>query len=136
MNRYGNDTNAHDTTSDEKPLGMVGQPTPKRPKSKAARAAKDMITGDILDNKSLRRWYPLILYCILLIFIYIGHNFNFQRLQRLEIQQSLELNNERSRAIVFSSMRLNASRHSRITEEIERRGLQLQESTAPPKTIE
>lgn len=95
-----------------------------------------MITGDILDNKSLRRWYPLILYCILLIFIYIGHNFNFQRLQRLEIQQSLELNNERSRAIVFSSMRLNASRHSRITEEIERRGLQLQESTAPPKTIE
>ena len=47
----------------------------------------------------------------------------------------MELNNERSRAMVFSSMRMNASRHSRIVEEIERRGLNLEESTVPPKTV-
>lgn len=86
-------------------------------------------------DSGLRRWYPLALYCILLVFLYIGHVFNFQRLQRLEIQQRMELNNERSRSMVFSSMRMNASRHSRIVEEIERRGLKLEESTVPPKTV-
>jgi hypothetical protein len=88
-----------------------------------------------MGDSRLRRWYPLALYCILLVFLYIGHVFNFQRLQRLEIQQRMELNNERSRSMVFSSMRMNASRHSRIVEEIERRGLKLEESTVPPKTV-
>ena len=105
-------------TGDEKPIGAVGQ-RERRPKSRAARAAQDVITGDF----------------ILLVFLYIGHVFNFQRLQRLEIQQRMELNNERSRSMVFSSMRMNASRHSRIVEEIERRGLKLEESTVPPKTV-
>ena len=107
-------------TGDEKPIGAVGQ-RERRPKSRAARAAQDVITGDFMGDSRLRRWYPLALYCILLVFLYIGHVFNFQRLQRLEIQQRMELNNERSRSMVFSSMRMNASRHSRIVEEIERR---------------
>ena len=121
---------------DEKPLGRVGQREERQPKSKAARTAREVITGDILDNKRLRRWYPLVLYCIFLVFLYIGHTFNYQRLQRLEIQQRMELNKERSRAMVFSSMRMNASRHSRIIEEIQRRGIRLEESTSPPKTVE
>lgn len=129
------DTPRH-TNPDEKPLGRVGQRPPRQPKSKAARTAREVITGDILDNERLRRWYPLTLYCIFLVFLYIGHTFNFQRLQRLEIQQRMELNEERSRAMVFSSMRMNASRHSRIMEEIQRRGIKLQESTSPPKTVE
>ena len=88
-----------------------------------------------MGDSRFRRWYPLACYCILLVFLYIAHTFNFQRLQRSEIQQRMELNNERSRAMVFSSMRMNASRHSRILEEIQRRGLNLEESTVPPKTV-
>lgn len=119
---------------DEKPLGVVGQKE-RRHASRAARAAKNVITGDFMVDSRLRRWYPLAMYCILLVFLYIGHNFNFQRLQRLEIQQRMELNDERSRSMVFSSMRMNASRHSRIAEEIKRRGLPLEESTVPPKIV-
>lgn len=121
---------------DEKPMGKIGLPQPRQPKSKAARTAHDIVTGDILKNTQLRSRYPIVMYCIFLVFLYIGHNFNFQRLQRLEIQQRMELNNERSRSMVFSSMRLNASRHSRITEEMTERGLQLKESTMPPKKVE
>ena len=79
-------------TGDEKPIGAVGQ-RERRPKSRAARAAQDVITGDFMGDSRLRRWYPLALYCILLVFLYIGHVFNFQRLQSLEIQQRMELNN-------------------------------------------
>lgn len=132
-NEYGTRTD-EGRAGDEKPLGPVGQPE-RRPKSRAARAAQDVITGDFMGDRRLRRWYPLALYCILLVFLYIGHVFNFQRLQRLEIRQRMELNNERSRSMVFSSMRMNASRHSRIVEEIRRRGLPLEESTSPPKTV-
>ena len=120
---------------DRKPPGLVGQEEQKQPRSKAARAAREVITGDFMGDSRFRRWYPLACYCILLVFLYIAHTFNFQRLQRSEIQQRMELNNERSRAMVFSSMRMNASRHSRIVEEIERRGLNLEESTVPPKTV-
>ena len=121
-------------TGDEKPIGAVGQ-RERRPKSRAARAAQDVITGDFMGDSRLRRWYPLALYCILLVFLYIGHVFNFQRLQRLEIQQRMELNNDRSWSMGLSAMRRNAPRHSRIVEEIERRGLKLEESTVPPKTV-
>ncbi len=136
MERHDDNTTSARTahTGDEKPLGAVGQKE-RRPKSRAARAAQDVITGDFMGYSRLRRWYPLALYCILLVFLYIGHVFNFQRLQRLEIQQRMELNNERSRSMVFSSMRMNASRHSHIVEEIRRRGLSLEESTIPPKNV-
>ena len=57
-------------TGDEKPIGAVGQ-RERRPKSRAARAAQDVITGDFMGDSRLRRWYPLALYCILLVFLYI-----------------------------------------------------------------
>lgn len=120
---------------DEKPLGKLIQDDERKPKSKAAKAARNVITGDFMGDSRFRKWYPLALYCILLIFLYIGHNFNFQRLQRMEIRQRMELNNERSRSMVFSSMRMNASRHSRIIDEINRRGIPLEESTMPPKIV-
>ena len=119
---------------DEKPLGAIAS-RDRRPKNRAARTAQDVITGDFMGYKRLRRWYPLALYCILLVFLYIGHTFYFQRLQRLEIQQRMLLNEERSRAMVFSSMRMNASRHSHIVAEIERRGLKLEESEIPPVKV-
>lgn len=121
--------------ADQKPVGRstVRQ---KEDKSKVARNVSDVITGDILTNQRLRRWYPLILWCILLVFVYIGVHFKYQRLQRIEIQERILLNEERSRAVIFSSMRMNASRHSRIVDEVQRRGLPLEESTVPPKIIE
>lgn len=92
-----------------------------------------IITGDAL--LWLKRWYPLAIYCCLLIFFYISHHFYHQRLQREEIASRLELNEERSRAVVFSSIRENNSRPSYILREVKARGLDLEESTVPPKKL-
>lgn len=114
---------------DEKPVGK----STVRPRRRST--VNDVITGDIIQNEKIRQWYPFMLWIVLLIFIYIGINFRHQKLQRLEIQQRIQLNEERSRAVIFSSMRMNASRHSRITDEIKRRGIPLEESTVPPKKL-
>ena len=91
--------------------------------------------GDYLYGRRVRKYYPLLLYCCLLILIYIAYVFYYQRTQRLEIAQKIALQEERSRALVYQSLRMNASRHSTITEEIEKRGIDLQDSPVPPKTI-
>ncbi len=116
---------------DEKPAGRATPPKPRAPMSKAG----NVITGNFMNDKKVRRWYPLALWCCLLVFLYIAQHFNYQRLQRLEIQKRMELNEERSRSVVFSSMRMNSSRHSRIVEEVEKRGLPLEESQIPPKIV-
>lgn len=126
--------NKNTATKDEKPIGR-STAAKRAPKSRAKQGVSDVITGDILASERLRKRYPLVLWCVVLVFVYIGVTFYHQRLQRLEIRQRIELNEERSRAIIFSSMRVNASRHSRITEEVAKRGLQLEESTVPPKVI-
>lgn len=119
----------HTQLNDEKPIGKVPKKTsPKSP-------VKTAISGEFFINSKLRKWYPTLLYCILLMFLYIGYNFNFRRLQRLEIRQRIELDNERSRAMVYSSMRMNAARHSKISEEINRRNINIKESSVPPKAI-
>ena len=91
------------------------------------------VTGDFLLG--LKRWYPLAIWCCLLIFISIAQNFYFQSLQNEEISTRLELNRERSRAVVFSSMRLTTSRPSYIIEQVKERGIPLEESTVPPKKL-
>lgn len=91
------------------------------------------ITGDIL--LWWRKWYPLAIYCCLLVFAYIVLNFHHQRLQREEISARLELNKERSRAVVFSSIRMNNSRPSYIMEQVRERGIELEESQQPPKKL-
>ena len=123
--------------TDEKPIGQTATPDkPEKERSKVARNVSDVITGDILFNDKLKRLYPYLLYAIFLVFLYIAHNFRYQRLQREEIAQKIALQEERSRSVIFLSMRMNASRHSYILRQIKQRGIDLTESTRPPYKIE
>ena len=54
--------NYNNSDVDEKPLGEVGI-RQKEPRGKAARAARDVITGDFMGSSRFRRWYPFALYC-------------------------------------------------------------------------
>ena len=110
----------------------------KKPKSGGAKKRKATVVAPIITGDALlwlKRWYPLAIYCCLLVFIYISHHFYHQRLQREEIARRLELNEERSRAVVFSSIRETNSRPSYILREVKSRGLDLEESTEPPKKL-
>lgn len=132
--RYDNE-NGIGPAEDVKPLGEVA-PRRRAPKSKAAQGFEEVLTGDILTNRRIRRWYPVALYAVGLIFVFIAYSFWYQYRQRTEIQVRMEMNAERSRSMVFSSLRMNASRHSNIVNEVRRRGLKLEESTVPPKKVE
>lgn len=109
--------------------------TKKGKKSKKSLPGK-IITGEIFEENKVRSHYPFALYCCVLIVAYIAYVFHYQHLQRTEIGVKIELQEERSRAMVFSSMRMNVSRHSNIISEIENRGLNLIESSTPPKIID
>ncbi len=100
------------------------------------RLPRKIITGEIFEESRVRSHYPFALYCCLLVVAYIGYVFHYQHLQREEIKVRTQLQEERSRSMVFESMRMNASRHSNILSEVERRGLKLEESETPPKIIE
>ena len=93
------------------------------------------VSGDYLNESKFSKNYPLILYCCILILGYIAYVFYYQRTQRLEIAQRTALQEERSRAMVYQSLRMNASRHSTIIDEIKKRGIDLHNSPTPPKTI-
>lgn len=116
---------------DEKPAGRATPPKQSAPIGKTGK----FMTGSILKDKRVVRWYPLALWCCGLVFVYIALHFNYQKLQRQEIRKRMELNDERLRSVVFSSMRMEASRHSRIVEEVKERGLPLEEPQVPPKMV-
>ena len=90
--------------------------TKKGKKSKKSLPGK-IITGEIFEENKVRSHYPFALYCCVLIVAYIAYVFHYQHLQRTEIGVKIELQEERSRAMVFSSMRMNVSRHSNIISE-------------------
>lgn len=117
---------------DEKPTGKV---KPSEINASQKRTSKSIFSGDVLYNESIRRHYPFMLYCCLLILLYMGFIFTCQRTQREEIACRIELQRERSKALLYSSERLDATRHGNITEEIKRRGLNLKEWNTPPMVI-
>lgn len=137
------ETDNYDNAELEGPQGDVKPPLsrsepvrePRKRERKVAKQVGGVVSGDILASARFRRFYPVALYVSVLVFAYILHIYNFQRLQRMELARRIELNEQRSRAVVFSSMRMNASRHSNIIQEIERRGLGLRESVTPPKYV-
>ena len=127
--------NGRQTTAprrDEKPVGAV---KPSAINEAGRRSSKSIFSGDVLYNESVRRHYPFMLYCCLLILLYMGYIFTCQRTQREEISCRIELQRERSKALLLSSERLEATRHGNITEEIKRRGLNLKEWNTPPTVI-
>ena len=117
---------------DEKPMGAV---KPSSIDEARRRSSKSIFSGDVLYNESVRRHYPFMLYCCLLILLYMGYVFTCQRTQREEIACRIELQRERSKALLYSSERLEATRHNNIVEEIKRRGLDLREWNTPPAVI-
>ncbi len=117
---------------DEKPVGAV---RPSAINESGRRSSKSIFSGDVLYSKSVRRHYPFMLYCCLLILLYMGYVFNCQRVQREEITCRIELQRTRSKALLYSSERLGATRYNNIVEEIEKRKIGIKQWNEPPKVI-
>ena len=117
---------------DEKPLGAV---KPSKINEAKKRSSKRIISGEVLYSKSVKRHYPFMLYCTLLILLYMGFVFQGQRVQREEIECRIELQRRRARSLIYSSERIEATRHSNIQNEITKRGIKIKEWPTPPHVI-
>lgn len=118
--------------ADRKPTGAV---QPSHLHEAKRHASQGFFSGDVLYRQSVRRHYPFALYCCLLILLYMGYIFTCQRTQRQEISCRITLQRERSKALLISSERLEASRHNNIIEEIESRGIDIRQWNQTPTII-
>ena len=119
---------------DEKPRGAVA-PSPAHKEEKPKGAVRKVLSGDVLYNPRTARYYPFLLYCTLLILLYMGFVFQGQRVQREEIECRIELQRIRARSLIYSSERIEATRHSNIQNEITKRGIKIKEWPTPPHII-
>lgn len=118
---------------DIKPTGMVQPDAAHRPRRKGA--VKKVLSGEALVSSPAKKHYTFALYVCLLIILYMGYIFNSHRLQREQIECRIELQKSRAKALLYSSEKISASRHSNITSEIEKRGINIKEWPTPPQTI-
>ena len=118
---------------DVKPTGAVKPMAADKPRHKGA--VKDVLSGDVLVSSPAKKHYTFILYLCLLIILYMGYLFSGHRLQREQIECRIELQKARAKSLLYSSEKINASRHSNITNEIKKRGINIQEWPTPPQVI-
>lgn len=118
---------------DVKPTGAVKPMAADKPRRKGA--VKDVLSGDVLVSSPAKKHYTFILYLCLLIILYMGYHFSGHRLQREHIECRIELQKARAKSLLYSSEKINASRHSNITNEIKKRGINIQEWPTPPQVI-
>ena len=120
---------------DIKPTGVV-KPDAKMAKSKRRKGAvKGVLSGEVLVSAPAKKHYTFALYCCLLIILYMGYVFSSQRLQREQIECRIELQKRRAKSLLYSSEKISASRHSNITSEVEKRGINIKEWPTPPQVI-
>lgn len=124
---------------DRKPRGEVsaaatGGGTRKRRWS-FGRWMRKLISGGILVGARMRRHYPFLLFCCLLVLVYMGYKFDCHSVQRDELRLRIECDRLRARSLIFSSERIERTRHRNITTEVESRGLKIREWPTPPSVI-
>ncbi|MBR3682506.1 MAG: hypothetical protein IKL67_03720 [Tidjanibacter sp.] len=123
------------SASDIKPTGAV-KPDAKMAKSNRRKGAvKGVLSGEVLVSSPAKKHYIFALYCCLLIILYMGYVFSSQRLQREQIECRIELQKTRAKSLLYSSEKISASRHSNITSEVEKRGIEIKEWPTPPQVI-
>lgn len=119
---------------DIKPLGKVAERTDQTHR-RSRGAVNKVLSGDVLVGSRTRRNYTLVLYFCLLILLYMSYIFHGQEVQRNELQQRMELGRVKAKALLYSSERIERTRHSNISAEVKRRGLDIREWATPPTII-
>jgi chromatin segregation and condensation protein Rec8/ScpA/Scc1 (kleisin family) len=122
------------------PSGPEEDPFTRRdediPASKTKEYIGMLLSGSILTRTEVRRVYPYLLMIAFLMLLYISSLFRMQQLHRREIELTRQVKELRAVSLELSAQRMNATRRSFIMDEVERRGIPLQESLTAPKIIE
>lgn len=96
---------------------------------------RSVLSGNILSRQEVGKIYPYLLLVAFLAFLYIGNVFRMQHLHRKQARLRIEVKELRAKSLTMASIKMNATRRSKIIEEVQRRGLPLRESLVPNKVI-
>jgi hypothetical protein len=95
----------------------------------------ELLDGSFLTKDILRRNFKLILLMVVLIFIYISNHYAvIMKLSDIDNLEK-ELSEAKYEALTRSSELVHESRQSSIRENIQQRGLELEDASTPPYTI-
>ncbi len=95
-----------------------------------------LLTGNILVNKGVARYYPHMIAVVAMFFLSIVVMFFslHQDMKYSRLERDVQLLREKS--LRFQSERYQRSSHSAIKEQLERRGIKLEEAIAPSTLID
>ena len=93
---------------------------------------KDILTGDILSKKIIQRQFPLLLFSLCFIFIYMDNRMTCEQQVRRISELNKELTNEKYICMVTEAQLLENSRIEQVKEIIKKHELNLVEESIPP----
>ena len=93
---------------------------------------KDILTGDILAKKMIQRQFPLLLFSLCFIFIYMDNRMTCEQQVRRISELNKELTNEKYICMVTEAELLENSRIEEVKEIIKKHELNLIEESIPP----
>ncbi len=103
---------------------------------KQASAFWQLVTGNILVNKGVARYYPHMIGLAVMFFLSIVVMFYSLHLDMRYTHLNREVQLLRERSLRMQSDRYQRSSHSSIIRELQRRGIELQEASNPSTKIE
>lgn len=109
---------------------------PKKAASKRVNPVKDVISGNVLVRGYLVKHVPYIILLVFLAILYITNRYKNEKIAIEEQQLQEELKNLRSESITTAAELMRISRQSEVVNLVKERGMELEESTTPPKIIE
>ena len=97
---------------------------------------RDIINGNILTKKFLKKQYPLLIMIAILAFLYVDNRYYCEKQLSKVLKLKRELQDIKYESLTLSAELMEASRQSSIRTMVKERGLTLKESSTPPVVID
>ncbi|MDI3526191.1 MAG: hypothetical protein PWR03_374 [Tenuifilum sp.] len=96
---------------------------------------KDFISGKILTHEAIVGQMSYIIFLAIIAIFYIANNYRYNNLLRTEQKLRKEVKDLRAESITTAAKLMSISRQSEVLKLVESKGLNLKESTVPPKKL-
>lgn len=120
---------------DKQRVEFIDEQQPPKPKERKNLGLKDFLSGNVLTHKAISAQLPYALFMAFLAVIYIANHYQYDKLMRKNQKVRVELRNLRAESITTAAELMFISRQSEVVKLVEAKGLELKESTVPPKKV-
>lgn len=97
---------------------------------------RDILNGNILTKKILKRQYLLFIMMALLMFLYVDNRFYCETQLAREIEMKKKIQDLKYESLTIKAELMKISRQSNVLKMVRERGVDLEETSIPPIVIE